>query len=223
MKNKLKAIIWDFDGTIADTQKIHAKTEVQTLKKYGIKISERELTERFAGVKLSVIFKTLFDENNVKFGYEESRQEKWKMIRNILMKKTPKFMPGVKKLFRECKKQNIKMAIASSSIKNYIDLAIKKMGIKNLFEIIINGDDVKKGKPDPEIFIKTMKLLKISNKECVVIEDGTAGVIAAQRAKIKCVAVGDHIDKSKLKKTTIYIKSLTKIDLEKIKESFKFL
>jgi len=202
---------------------MHAKTEVQTLKKYGIKISETEITKRFAGFKLSVIFKTLFDENNIKFGYEESRKEKWKMIKNILMKKSPKFMPGVKKLFNESKKQGIKMAIASSSIKNYLDLAIKKMNIKNLFEVIVNGDDVKHGKPDPEIFIKTMKLLKISDKECIVIEDSTAGVIAAQRAKIKCIAVGDHIDKSKLKKNSIYIETLEKINLKKIKELFKFL
>ncbi|MDD4290124.1 MAG: HAD family phosphatase [Patescibacteria group bacterium] len=222
MKHKLKAIIWDFDGTIADTQKMHAKTEVQTLKKYGIKISEHEITQRFAGVKLSVIFKTLFDENNITTGYLESRKIKWKMVDKIISKTAPKFMPGVKKLFRECKKQNIIMAIASSSIKSYLDRAINKMGIQKLFEVVVSGNDVRLGKPNPEIFIKTMKLLKISNKECIVIEDGNAGVIAAQKAKIKCIAVGDHIDKSIIKKTSMYVDSLKKLNLNFIKKYFGF-
>lgn len=223
MKNRLKAIIWDFDGTIADTQKIHAKTEVQTLKKYGIKISEHEITKRFAGVKLSIIFKTLFKENNADGDYLEAREIKWKMMHKLMTKQTPKFMLGVKKLLKEIKKSDIKMAIASSSIKNYLDFVIDKMKIKDLFEIILSGDDVKHGKPDPEIFLKTAKHLKVKPKQCLVIEDGTAGVIAAQKAKIKCIAVGDHIDKSILKKTSIYMDTLEKINIEKIKKLFHFL
>lgn len=220
MKNNLKAIIWDFDGTIANTQYTHAKTEVETLKKYGIKISESEITKRFSGVKLSIIFKTLFEENNISGNYKEAREIKWRAMHKIMIKETPKFMPGVKKLFKECKKENIKMAIASSSIKNYLDFVVNKMKIRNLFEFILTGDDVRRGKPDPEIFLKTAKRLKVKPEQCLVIEDGTAGVIAAQNAKMKCIAVGDHIDKSILKKTSVYIDTLEKVDLGFINKLF---
>lgn len=220
MKNNLKAIIWDFDGTIANTQYTHAKTEVETLKKYGIKISQREITKRFAGIKLSIIFKTLFEENNVSGDYKEARKIKWRAMHNLMIKETPKFMPGVKKLFKECQKENIKMAIASSSIKNYLNFVVNKMKIKNLFEVILTGDDVKKGKPDPEIFLKTAKYLKVKPEQCLVIEDGTAGVIAAQNAKMKCIAVGDHIDKSVLKKISIYVDTLKNVDLKFINKLF---
>lgn len=220
MKYKLRAIIWDFDGTIAKTEYMHAQTESQVLKKYGINISKNEIIKRFAGVKLIDIFKALFKENGIEKNCLDACILKWRAVKKITSKTPPKFMPGVKKLFKECKKQNIIMAIASSSVKNYLDLAINKMGIRDLFKVVVNGDDIKFGKPNPEIFIKTMKLLKISNRECVVIEDGTAGVIAAQSAKIKCIAVGDHIDKSVLKKTSIYIDTLKKIDLAFINKLF---
>lgn len=220
LKHNLKAIIWDFDGTIADTEYKHAKTETAALKKYRINISNKTIVKRFAGVKLIDIFQTLFDENNVKEDCRQACTYKWKMMHEIINKKTPKFMPGVKKILKECERENIKMAIASSSIKSYLDLAIKKMKIKNFFEVIISGDDVKNGKPNPEIFLKTTKHLKVKPKQCLVIEDGTAGVIAAQSAKIKCIATGDHIDKSILKKTSIYIDTLKKVDLDFINNMF---
>ncbi|HNV97336.1 MAG TPA: HAD family phosphatase [bacterium] len=222
MKYKLRAIIWDFDGTIAKTEYMHAQTESQVLKKYGINISKNEIIKRFAGVKLIDIFKALFRENGVEKNCLDACILKWRAVKKIISKASPKFMPGVKKLFKECEKQNIIMAVASSSVKNYLDLAINKMGIRNLLKIVVSGDDVKLGKPNPEIFIKTAKLLKISNKECIVIEDGTAGVIAAQRAKIKCIAVGDHVDKSILKRTSMHVDTLNYINLEKIKNHFNF-
>jgi len=220
MKNRLKAIIWDFDGTIADTHGIHAKTEAETLKKYGIKISESEIIKRFSGVKLNVIFKTLFEENNAKGNHMQACEIKWRMMNKIISKNIPKYMPGVKNLFNECKKQNIKMAIASSSIRDYLDLAIKKMKIENYFEIIISGDDVKNSKPDPEIFLKAIKCLRLKPSQCLIIEDGTVGVIAAQNAKIKCIAVGDHIDKSILKKTSVHTDTLEKVNLDFINKLF---
>lgn len=221
-KNKFKfgAVIWDFDGTIVNTEYIHAKTEVKTLKKYGINISSKEIVERFAGVKLINIFQTLFNEHGVKKDYLQACLFKWKMMNTIIKNKTPKFMPGVKKLLKELRKQNIQMAIASSSIKKYLDLVVNKMKIRNLFEIILSGDDVKRGKPNPEIFIKTAKYLNVKPEKCLVIEDGTAGVIAAQKAKMKCIAVGDHIDKSVLNKKSVYVNALKQVDLDFINKLF---
>lgn len=214
------AVIWDFDGTIADTQTIHAKTEVSTLKKYGINISEEEITRRFSGIKLSVIFKTLFDENNITIGYKESLELKWKMMTEIVKTQKIKFMPGAKELIIALFKNNIKMAIASSSIKSYLDLAIDSLGIRDKFRLVLSGDDIENGKPDPEIFIRSAKALRVENEACLVIEDATAGVIAAQSANMKCVAVGDHIDRNVLNKKSTYVDTLLNVDLNFLNKLF---
>lgn len=213
-KFNFSAVLWDFDGTIADTQTIHAKTEVDTLKKYGINISEEEITKRFSGVKLSIIFKTLFDENNIKTGYKESRELKWKTMIEIVKTQKITFMPGAKVLIETLFKNNVKMAIASSSIKSYLDLAIDSLGIRNKFEFVLSGDDVECGKPDPEIFIKAASILGVKNEACLVIEDGTAGVLAAQAANMKCIVVGNHFDKKVLTEKSIGVDTLEVVDFD---------
>ena len=95
-----------------------------------------------------------------------------------------------------------------------INFIIDALFIRDKFQFIITGSDVDKGKPDPEIFIKAANALGVEHEKCLVIEDGNAGVLAAQATNMKCIAVGDHIDKSILTKNSVYIETLEKVDLE---------
>ncbi len=213
-KFNFDAVLWDFDGTIADTQILHAKTETETMKKYGIDISSEEITRRFAGVKLKVIFQTIFDENDVKADVQEACEAKWHLMDELVRGELPEFMPGAKELLDKLYNADIKMALATSSIKNYVDFMVDALSIRNKFQFIITGDDVELGKPDPEIFIKAASMLGLENEKCLVIEDGNAGVLAAQNANMKCIAVGDHIDKSILTEKSIYVDTLESVDFD---------
>lgn len=221
-KNKYNfdAVLWDLDGTIVDTEYLHAKTEIEVLKQYGIDFSVDEMVKRFSGVKLMAIFETIFKENNVNKDYKEACIKKWKMMDEIIRQNSTNFMPGAKELLEKLYNDNIKMALATSSIKNYVDLIMQSTKIRDKFQFIITGEDVINGKPDPEIFIRAAEALNVNNEKCLVIEDGTAGVVAAQTANMKCLAVGDHIDKSILQKTNLYLESLENIDFGKINNLF---
>ncbi len=213
-KFNFSAVLWDFDGTIADTQIIHANTEVEIMKKYGIDISSEEITRRFSGVKLKVIFQTIFDENNVVADVQEACEAKWHLMNKLLRQELPEFMPGAKELLDKLYNADIKMALATSSIKSYVDFIVDALLIRNKFQLIITGDDVERGKPDPEIFIKAASAIGVENEKCLVIEDGNAGVLAAQAANMKCIAAGDHIDKSILTEKSIYVDTLEIVDFD---------
>jgi len=103
--------------------------------------------------------------------------------------KAEEIFPGVLKLLTDLKKNNFRIALASSS-KNATTV-IGKLGIKSWFEVIVDGNMIKNSKPDPEIFLTAAKKLGVQPEECVVIEDAEAGVEAAKRAGMKCVGIGN--------------------------------
>jgi HAD superfamily hydrolase (TIGR01509 family) len=98
-----------------------------------------------------------------------------------------KEIPGIKKILEELKDQKIKTAVASSSSKDLIETVIKGFDLCKYFDVLISGEDVKKGKPNPDIFLHAAKKLKANIRNCIIIEDSTNGVKAAKKAGAKCI------------------------------------
>lgn len=113
-----------------------------------------------------------------------------------------KLVPGVLSLIKKFNKNNIPMVVASSSPPEIIDYAMKKFKLKPYFKEIISGDNVKKSKPEPDIFIKAAKSFdNIKPSEILVIEDSYSGILAAKKAKMKCLGIRRHnADKKYYKK-----------------------
>ena len=223
MKNKFnfQAVIWDLDGTISDTQDFHAQVQSDVLKKYyNINMTPDKLTKRFAGIPSHKIFKQIFEENNIKANYLKAEKLKWKIFSKGLKNKKLEALPGVINLIKKLKKDKIKLAVASSSPKKYVRYVLRRLKILNYFSVVTSGDEVTNGKPHPDIFNLVAKKLKIKNEFCIVIEDGTAGIIAGPSANMKCRGVGDDIDKSILKKTSTIISTLEKIEPEDLEKLF---
>ena len=97
-------------------------------------------------------------------------------------------LPGVKSFIEKAKKENIKIALGSAS-KN-ARLILEKIGLISYFDAIIDGNDVSKAKPDPEVFILAAQKLGIPNENCVVFEDAEAGIQAAKSAGMKAIGIG---------------------------------
>jgi HAD superfamily hydrolase (TIGR01509 family) len=103
---------------------------------------------------------------------------------------------GALELIRELRSKGLKMAIGTSSQRELAHLFLSELGLKKMFKVIVTLDDVKNGKPDPEIFLLAAEKLQVAPEECVVIEDGRSGMQAAKAAEMKCVGlVGDRSSK----------------------------
>ena len=189
-----KAFIFDLDGVITNTVWHHFQAWKKMFEEEGIKFSKKDY-QKIDGIPRDEGIKKIVGGVS-KTKIKKMGEKKQKYYREFLEKKPPSLLPGFKSLVKKLKKRGIKIAVASSS-KN-TNFILEKLKIKNLFDVIITGYDFKNPKPDPEIFLKTAKKLKIPPHECVVVEDSQAGVEAAKRAGMKVIGFSPTKSKRKL-------------------------
>jgi HAD superfamily hydrolase (TIGR01509 family) len=212
----MKAVIFDMDGTISDTQSIHAEIESQTLAFYGIQIHPEEITKKYAGTSDSAMFGEIFKAHNISTPFKEGIEKKWE-----LMEKLPhtsiKPMDGIFNLIDIVIHNGYRIGLASSSRLSYIRFVLQSLKIREKFEAVSSADEVEESKPNPEIFLITAKKLNVKPIDCLVIEDSYSGLLAAKRAGMKGIGLVDSMDK-RSEVADFTVKKLHEITLEKIKQ-----
>jgi len=214
MAKRLKAVIFDLDGVIADTARFHYQAWKKLASEIGINLTY-EFNENLKGVgrmeSLDLIL-TLTEKNYSNKGKIELADKKNRYYLEFVNRMTPSdLLPGVVKCFEVIKDNNIKIVLASAS-KNSLDV-IKRLEIKNYFDYVVSGKDIIKSKPNPEIFIKAAKGIKVATKNCVGVEDSIAGILAINACSMFSVGIGN---KKNLYPADICIKDLTEFDIEEI-------
>ena len=202
------------DGVVSDTQNLQASVEENLLKKYGIEMTADEITDKYAGVADREWFAMIIKEFNLKVEIEILINQKWEEILT-LVKNNVKEIQGAIELIKNFKTKGFRLAIASASPFEFIDLVLSELNIKNQFEILTSAVEVKQGKPDPQIFLLAVQRLNLKPEECLVIEDGINGMIAAKAAGMKCIGLVAVKDKNKYP-ADLLVTSLKDINLESI-------
>ena len=177
---KVKAVIFDLDGVIADTEPLSAKADEIVLGRHGIRITPKEKHEAF-GRKVEEIYDDAIKARGLNLDAKLLLEEKDEVFVGLI-KGSMKPVKNSLELVGFLKKSGCRVALATSSHAVKMDAELKELGIASLFEVKVNGDEVKRGKPDPEIFLKAAKRLGMKPGECAVIEDSGFGVKAAKRA-----------------------------------------
>jgi HAD superfamily hydrolase (TIGR01509 family) len=188
-----KAVIFDMDGVIADTQVLHAATESRLLQEHGIDLDPHEITRRYAGTPDKLFFVKVFkDAEKLLESAERLIEEKWRRMFSSGDEHI-RPMAGVLELIRGLHDRGISMAVASASRKDFIEKVVTVLGVKDYFSALVSSDEVEHGKPAPDIFLRAAELIGAAPEDCVVIEDGLAGMQAAKAANMKCVALLTHV------------------------------
>jgi beta-phosphoglucomutase-like phosphatase (HAD superfamily) len=225
----LKAIIFDFDGVIADTEPLHLKAFQLTLRENGIELSDEDYFENYLAYDDKTLFKELLKDRN----YEHNEAQ----ISDFMNRKSEHFenvlkgnilvLEGVPEFISEVSGK-YPLAIGSGAIRSEIIYILESGGLREHFEIIVSADEVINCKPDPEVFIEALRRLnnldsvseKISPQECLVIEDSTSGIKAAHSAGMKCLAITNSYAAEKLSEAELIKQSLKGIYLEEIEDLF---
>jgi beta-phosphoglucomutase family hydrolase len=210
------AVLWDMDGVIVDTAPYHFQAWKQTFAKLGVKYTLAQFKESFGRRNEAIIPELLGKPVSAKEIAAIARKKET-LFRRLGQGKIKAF-PGAVELLQFLSESNIKMALVSSTPPRNIDSALASLEVKGLFQTIISGTDVKKGKPDPECFLLAASRLGVEPENCVVIEDSTAGVSAAKSAGMKCIAITNTRPGNQLKKADLIIDSLTTIDIGDIEK-----
>ncbi len=186
--SKIKAIIFDMDGVISDTQKLHANVESEILARFNIDICPEEITRKYAGMKTSEVFNDLLRGQSQPYDVDELMREKWSLMTRLGNESIDE-IEGSAELIQRFYKEGYKMAVASASNQDYVGNVIQSLSLEKYFEHLVSGDMVKNGKPDPEIFWLAASKLKVDPENCLVIEDGRSGMEAAKVGGMECIGL----------------------------------
>ncbi len=211
---EIEAVIWDMDGVLADTASYHLSAWQEIFGKRGVKFTEEDFRRSFGRRNDTIIRKTL-GEQIAQGEIEAIAREKEETFRRIIGQNI-KSLPGAVELLQSLKKQGVKMAIASSTPIENIRLVTRSLGIENCFQALVTGHDVTEGKPSPRVFLLAAQRLGVEPRNCIVIEDAVAGVTAARRAGMRCVAITNTHPRQSLKEADLIVDTLEAISINDI-------
>jgi beta-phosphoglucomutase family hydrolase len=181
----IRAVIFDMDGVIVESEHLHIKAEQQTMLKYGVRISAEEL-HTYTGTTAEFMFTELIKKYKLNTTFERVFDEKEEFMFKLLEKET-RPTKGVIELLKKLKRKGIKLGIASSSHRKLIEYILRRLNIVRLFDFVVSAEDIANSKPNPEIFLRSARGLRVEPVECLVVEDAKLGVEAAKNAGMRVV------------------------------------
>ncbi|MEO9144085.1 MAG: HAD family phosphatase [Ginsengibacter sp.] len=183
-----QAVIFDLDGTLLDNNPYHLKSWLEYLKNIGRHISEEEYNKNINGRTNKDVIEYIYERKLSEEEILKYSLEKEAVYRKIY---EPFIKPvkGLLDFLEMLKDKNIPMAIATSGIQPNIDFMFQNVPIQKYFKAVVNSSHITKGKPDPEIYLKTASLLNVLPKNCLVFEDAVVGIKSAKAAGMKVIAI----------------------------------
>ncbi|MFB6174768.1 MAG: HAD family hydrolase [Candidatus Nanohalobium sp.] len=208
----LEAVIFDMDGVLSDTQKLHAQSQSQILEEYDVEMPPEEITRKYAGKPPG----TLFREESPASDPMEAYGKKQDVLYKLVEKEGVEPIEGSQQLVHELA-GNYKLGVASSSEPDFIEEVVDSLGLSEYFEVIKSASEVPNGKPAPDVFLETADELGVDSEDCLVIEDGRSGMKGATKAGMVCIGLVDELGEYPAHQT---VTSLSKLDTQSIEEIY---
>ncbi|TGC09473.1 HAD family hydrolase [Methanolobus halotolerans] len=199
----LKAIIFDMDGVLVDSMSYHAQAVKNIFDRIGVKMDKKDIFEREGERTADIITFLLEKETGNISAYdvpdivERYIQEFNRIAELQVFEEVRQCLGSIRSRFR--------LSVVSGSDKPIVYDIIGKE-FPEIFEVIVTGDDVKRGKPDPEPYLQAVGMLGIDKDECIVVENAPMGVESARKAGLYCIAVPTYLDPEKLKSADLVLK-----------------
>ena len=211
-----KAVIWDMDGVIADTAPYHFKAWQEVFQKRGVSFTEEDFRRNF-GQRNDTIIRNVLGKGLSPSQIDTIAGEKEENFRQRVRQHI-KPLPGAIKLLKSLREHGFKIALASSAPIENIRLVTQGLDINNCFHAIVSGREVKEGKPSPQGFLLAAKKLGVAPENCIVVEDAVAGVTAAKRAGMCCLAVTNTHPKTSLIEADLIVDTLKAVTVSDLKQ-----
>ena len=201
----IKAIIFDFDGVIADSEPLHLRAFQKTVETLGLELSATDYYSRYLACDDRTFFRMFLEDNG--------RRSAERQIEQLVREKGVRFeetirndieiFPGVVEFLKTIRGR-FYIAIGSGALREEINLILKLKGLSEFFDFIIGAEDTENPKPSPEVYLKCLERFRtdydriIVAEQCIVFEDSPHGILAAKRAGMKCVGITNSCSSEQL-------------------------
>lgn len=201
------AVIFDVDGVMVDTALQHFAAWRQVFAEVGRGLSEEEFRATF-GWRNQEILRHVLGDWVSEVQVEELGRKKEEYYR-ALVQRDVEAAPGLMPLFEALRDHGFKIAVGTSAPRENVELILDVLGIEEQLDVVVAGEDVDRGKPDPETFLLAARQCSVEPSRCVVLEDAAAGVQAAKAAGMSCIGVG----RTDMVQADLTVDSLTKVTI----------
>ncbi len=223
----VRAILFDFDGVLADSERLHYEALTHVLSEMGLSLGWDEFKRGCIGVP---------DWDAVQWALKHNGVNDDKLVAEVLRRKTQIYDAWLTERLKvadnmadviKALSQNFALAIASGAFRHQIEAVLSREGVRELFTVIVSCEDYERGKPDPTPFLLAMERLNefisppLRPHECLVVEDSPAGIQAARNAGMLCVALRSYYDDEALKDADFIIDDLKGLLSPKVWEHFQ--
>ncbi len=196
----MKAIIFDMDGVLVDSMPDHAEAWKQAFATVGISIERKDIYE-LEGSNHKQIAELIFKRSGREISVEEIRELSRKKIKIFNKIEHVRPFEEILELLLTLKPK-YKLAVVSGSNRETVHNIINTF-FPDIFQVIIDGDDVKKSKPDPEPYLKAVERLGVPKEQCIVIENAPLGIRSAKEAGLRCIAIPTYLDMECMKEADV--------------------
>jgi HAD superfamily hydrolase (TIGR01509 family) len=189
MPSPFRAVIFDLDGVLADSEPWWNQIDAKLLAEYGVTY-HGEYHENVLGVSYRLAVEFYKNAFNISAPVQELMRRRGEIATEFFASRVGLF-PSAKTTLKELRQLKLRLAVATSSVSASACPFLERTGIRASFKIIVTGDEVQRGKPHPDIYIRAAEKLGVLSAACLVIEDSLSGVAAAKAANMRVAAVPD--------------------------------
>ncbi|WP_282131230.1 HAD family hydrolase [Pseudoalteromonas aliena] len=187
----LKAILFDMDGTLVDSESMHFVCWSKLLKPYGVSYAEDDFCQRFSGRPTLEAAIEIKQEHNLSVTAQFLADEKYRLFGKYVITHLPALMPFTEQTLRAVKNSGLKMALVTGSAKSEALPILKGLGFYELFDTVVTKDDVTNPKPVGDPYLLALKQINIQAGNAIAVEDTFTGVTAANNASLRVVAIAN--------------------------------
>ncbi|MHC4167173.1 MAG: HAD family hydrolase [Planctomycetota bacterium] len=221
-----KAVIFDFDGVITDSEVLHLRAFNRSLEPFDIELTTKDYYQNYLGFSDFDCYKTLVDQGLLKINRRQIGEiiKRKSVIFEELTKTEGRTIEGVHEFLKMLEQNNIPMAICSGSLLVEIELMLDEANLRHFFRAIVSAEQVRKGKPHPEGFLLALQKLNaectppLAADQCVVIEDSHWGLEAGNAAGMHTVAVTNSYDAEHLTMAEKVVPRLTDLSMKDLQQ-----
>jgi len=189
LTSQLKAILFDFDGTLVDSEPLHFQMWQQLLAKYGVELTEQQYKDHYAGVPTTLNAVDMISRFKLSIPAHSLASAKKELTRSIIAKSGFPLMPDVREILAQLTCYDLKLGIVTGAAKSNVHATIKAHSLEKYFSIIVSGEDVSRNKPAPDCYLLAMSQMGVTARDCLAFEDTELGLTAASSAGIMCLAI----------------------------------